>query len=234
MRAGECVRAIGIFARGRLPLRGSQRRGRWHFPEQAIINSAEASGQGFHGQAVEPVNGVAICCGFGIVMNSIERLTSAPNLGFSLIGGALAGFLVAAEVSLLQPVIWALGSSAGVDDEELLRLSLRNTTATMLCCVAIGVIAGLVWALLPQRIVLGIRHSAPQLLPALWVLASFLWALSGPVPVIVTMPLGLLEAVVTLVLAAAAYFSWRLLLRWMAQGYIGRLVLTICATGAAL
>ena len=84
------------------------------------------------------------------------------------------------------------------------------------------------------RIALGVRRSAPQWLPALWVLLSFLRAVSGPVPVILALPLGLIDALLTLALAVGAYFFWRLLLRWMAQGYIGRLICTICATGVVL
>jgi hypothetical protein len=95
-------------------------------------------------------------------------------------------------------------------------------------------LVGFLWAVLPSRLALGIRRSAPQLLPALWVLASFVWVISGPVQVIVVMPLGWINAVLTLATAVAAYFFWCLLMRWMARGYIGRLIWTIAATGVAL
>jgi hypothetical protein len=165
---------------------------------------------------------------------SATQSSSAPNLGFSLIGGALAGFLFAAEVSLLQPLLWAIGCSAGMDDKELLWLTLRCTAATLFFCVGTGLLGGSLWAILPSRLALGIRRAAPQLLPALWVSASLMWGISGPMPVIVVMPLRLIDAMLTLATAAAAYFFLCLLMRWMGRECIGRLICTIVATGVAL
>jgi hypothetical protein len=188
-----------------------------------------------HGLAVERANGAAAVCRFGFVMNSPERQLSSPRgLGFSLLAGALAGFLFAAGVSLLQPVIWAVGAPVGVGDQALLREAMARTTPTLLCCVGIGLAAGIVWGVLPARANPASRQWAAQLLPALWVLASFVWAISGPVNAAIEMPITVIDAILTAGVAATAYFFWRLLLEWLARGYIGRLVLTICATGVAL
>ena len=51
---------------------------------------------------------------------------------------------------------------------------------------------------------------------------------------IVALPLGLIDALLTLALAVGAYFFWCLLLRWMTQGYIGRLIWTICGNRRGL
>ena len=82
--------------------------------------------------------------------------SSAAKLGFSLMGGALAGFLFCAEVSLfVEPLIWCIGCSAGVDDGEILRLSLMATPRALFYSVGAGLLGGLVWFVLPGRIVLG-------------------------------------------------------------------------------
>lgn len=168
-------------------------------------------------------------------MNPSEAQTaSPPTLGFKLMGGALAGFLFAAEVSLLQSLIWAIGGPAGMRHAESLRLSLITTTTTLLYCLVTGLLAGLVWAVLPSRITGWARQSATQWLPALWVVLSFLWVVSGPVHVILALPAGLVEALLTLAIALTAYFWWRLLLQWLTQGQTGRLIGAICGTGLAL
>ena len=48
------------------------------------------------------------------------------------------------------------------------------------------------------------------------------------------MPLGLIDAILTVALAVATYFLWCLLLRWMTRGSIRILIITIVATGVAL
>jgi len=165
-------------------------------------------------------------------MDSFElRSPCIPNLGFCLVAGALAGLLFAAEVNSLQPLVWIVGiENASSLLIMMLIGSWSDTTAVRsLCCVAAGLILGVLSTMLLPRIGPKLRRSSRSWLLLFWVSASFLWVFSADFP---AFGIGRRLAAVAIVLAwaFAAYFIWRAMLQWLRQGRVVRTTLATAAT----
>ena len=107
---------------------------------------------------------------------------SSLDPGFSLVAGALAGFIIAFELSLLELLVWATGSYAGMDYKAFACMSLQSTARVVLGLLVAGIVGGLLWTAL-LRIVPAIRRLATQSALSLWVLGSFVYSVFGSVSV---------------------------------------------------
>jgi hypothetical protein len=167
-------------------------------------------------------------------MNSAETQQPSPlDLGFNLLAGALAGFVMAVEVSLLDLLIWGIGSAATTDFEEIAWFSPESAAMLVLCLLAAGVIGGLLSTIL-SRLAPATRQLATQSAFSLWVLGSFVYAVFGGIRVSLLVPLVVIDALLAFALAIATYFVWRKLLRWLRQGYVWRVVMAVAAMGTGL
>ena len=77
-------------------------------------------------------------------MNSPRaRQPISGDVGFNLLAGRGAGFVIAVDVSLLELLVWGLGSYAYVDFAEIAWFAPRNAALVVLCLLAAGVLGGL-------------------------------------------------------------------------------------------
>lgn len=157
----------------------------------------------------------------------------SSDLGFNVLAGALAGSVMAVEMGLLDMLIWQIGSSDNVEIELLVGLSPQGTALGSICLLAAGVIGGILATVL-SRIAPAARQLAAHSAFSLWVLGSFVCAVFGGVRVSLTFHLVLIDALLALALAIAAYCLWRELLRWLRRGYVWNVVLAIAAMNAIL
>lgn len=75
---------------------------------------------------------------------------SSVDLGFNLVAGALVGSVIAVEVSLLDLLVWGIGSHGNIDLKELVGLSPQGTVLGGLCLLAAGLIGGLLSTILSR------------------------------------------------------------------------------------
>ncbi len=171
-------------------------------------------------------------------MNSPEtQQPSSLNLEFNVLAGALAGFVIAVEVNLLELLVWGIGLYADKDFnmsmEELVWLSPQGIAVAVLCLPAAGVIVGLLATIL-LRIAPAIRPMATQSAFSLWVLGPFIYAIFGGVRVPLAVHLVLIDALLAFVMAVIAYAAWCELLRWLRQGQVWSVVVAVATMSAIL
>ena len=152
-------------------------------------------------------------------------------MGFDLIAGALAGLVIAFEMSLLGLVIWMAGSYTGMSLHEFAWWSLRCTAQVVLGLLTAGVIGGLVSNVL-SRVAPAIHRLASQATLSLWVLGSFVYAVFGSVRVSRDVYSVATDALLAFVFAIAAYCVWRGLVRWLRRGLIRRVIVAVAAINA--
>ena len=166
---------------------------------------------------------------------NMERPQEPPSfdLGFSLLAGALAGFVVAVETSLLVLLIWGLGSPANVNFEKIAWFSPESAALVVIGLLVAGVIGGLLSAVV-SRLAPATRQLATNAVFSLWVLGSFVYAVFGGIRVSLVAPLLAIDALLAFALAIIAYLVWRMLLRWLRRGYVWRVVLAVVTMSASL
>ena len=161
------------------------------------------------------------------------QTSSSIDLGFNLVAGALAGFVVAFEVNVLEQLVWATGSYPGMDFHGFAWWSLRSTAQLEFGLLAAGMIGGVAAAEL-LRFAPAIRQLAVRWAFSLWVLGSFVYVVFGDIRLSRAAQFVVIDALLAFALAIAAYRLWCVLWGWLKRGRIWRVILAVAGMSASL
>jgi hypothetical protein len=167
------------------------------------------------------------------VNSSKTQPSPSLDLELGLVAGALVGFVIAFEVNLLELLIWATGSYAGMDFRGFAGWSVQNAAPVVLGLLAAGMIGGLLTVLL-SRFASALRPLAIPWVLSLWVLGTFVYAVFGGVRTLRAVHLVVVDALLAFALAMATYYVLCALLRWLRRGHVWRVILAVAAMTVSL